>query len=187
VALDDVVKRRDWDEIREIYSGRPMAPNLIHGGDSWARRAYGCRCEVCMGPRRRPTGKGRAPRLHGPGTWSRRVLKCACEICTTNPDRKKPMTHQERQKKLRQAKRGQPVPPTVKHGIYVYKTYACRCEVCLAAERLRVHKNKNPWMYRPTRGRWKEENGLTTLCWPPAGAGPDWRCVCDAQREVLQV
>jgi hypothetical protein len=182
-----VGKRRDWDEIHEIYKDRPMPEGLKHGGDSWARRAYGCRCEVCMAPRKRPQGKGRPERIHGPQTRSRRIYGCTCADCV-NPEKRKPLTHRERQLKLRKAKWGTPVPPGVQHGrIHPVRVYGCRCPECAEYVRVQRHKRKNPWMYRPTHGRWREENGLTTLCWPPAGAGPDWRCVCDAEREMSPV
>jgi hypothetical protein len=123
---------------------------------------------------------------HGPNTWARKIYKCACADCV-NPEPRRIPTHNERQKKLREAKRGKPVPPTTTHGIYAYRTYRCKCEICVNAGREAYHRANNPWKYRPTHGRWREENGVTTLCWPPAGAGPEWRCVCDAQHKVSQV
>lgn len=128
----------------------------------------------------RPVPEGIA---HGSQSWARRAYRCECADCV-NPEPRVGTPHAERQRKLRQAKRGKPVPPGTKHGIYAYRTYQCRCGVCLEAKVRDGHRRKNPWMYRPTRGRWREENGVTTLCWPPEGAGSNWRCVCDAQREV---
>jgi hypothetical protein len=176
---------RSWSEVREIYWDRPIPEGLVHGGDSWARRAYGCRCADCK-VRKGRVKKGRPPLVHGPNSLSRRRYKCECADCV-NPEKPKALTHNERQKKLRAAKWGKPVPPSVKHGIYAARTYGCKCELCVEAKKAADHKKRNPWMYRPTRGRWREENGKTILCWPPAGAGPDWRCVCDAEREMSPV
>lgn len=128
-----------------------MIPDhLKHYPASIARRRYGCDCRKCL-PSGRPD-PGRPPKEEGA------------------------LSHAARQRKLRHSKKGQPVPPGTKHGVYTARVYACKCDDCRAAKARQNHRTKNPWMYRPTRGRWVEENGTTRLCWPPRGAGPDWVC-----------
>ena len=127
-----------------------IPPHLKHYPASIARRKYGCDCRQCL-PSGRPHG-GRPPKEEGA------------------------LPHVVRQKRLRDSKKGEPVPAGTKHGVYTYRVYACRCPVCVAARSRQNHRTKNPWMYRKTHGRWVEKNGTTTLCWPPRGAGPDWQC-----------
>lgn len=121
-------------------------PPHLPHGRSRARTIYGCGCKICL-----PSGRRRPPR--GEGTPA-----------------------VERQKKSRLNLQGKPVPEGTKHGVYTYKFYRCRCPICQAAHNVQAHRYRNPWMYRPTRGRWTESEGTTILCWPPAGAGPDWKC-----------
>jgi hypothetical protein len=129
----------------------PAVPAYLkHRPGSWARQKYGCDCRDCL-----PKGEGTPGRP---------------------PKGDAALSPRERQARLRAAKKGQPVPPGTKHGIYAFKIYGCRCSTCRAAKVRQNHRVKNPWMYRPLRGRWHEEDGITTLCWPPVGAGPDWTC-----------
>lgn len=91
------------------------------------------------------------------------------------------MTGNERTRKLRAAKFGQPVPEGTKHGQYVRRVYGCKCWTCGEAirKKLKAQRERARGLQaeKPTWGRWREVNkGLTTLCWPPAGAGPDWVC-----------
>jgi len=126
-------------------------------------------------------------RVHGPNSRSRRVYGCKCLACVpsgkTRPAKGEGMPQAERNRRLRQAKKGKPVPPTVKHGKYAYRTYGCRCDVCRAAsERAR---STHTWE-RKTHGVWTEGPRTTTLCWPPRNAGPDWRCDCGRIRPHLE-
>lgn len=115
---------------------------------------------------------------HGQATYVAQIYGCACKICLPSGRRRgKGVTPPAiRQKKSREKLRGTPVPPGTKHGVYTYKVYGCRCPLCQDAHRLQVHRHNNPWMYRPTRGRWTVDGEKTILCWPPAGAAPDWKC-----------
>lgn len=142
---------------QERYWGLPVPSHLKHGPNSRAVRIYGCDCKTCL-----PSGK----RYKQPGG---------------------PITHKDRQKKLRETKKGKPVPEGTKHGVYAYRTYGCKCDICRAARSRKSHQEKNPWMYRPTRGHWVEKDGVTSLCWPPATAGTDWECDCgwSAKEEVV--
>ena len=105
-----------------------------------------------------------------------------------NDDRPPPLTHAQRQKKLRQAKQGTPVPEGNKHGISTYTVYACRCATCRAAHARRLHRRHNPWIYRDDlHGTWRQRKTdqghiLDVLCWPPIGADPDWTCPCEERR-----
>jgi hypothetical protein len=86
--------------------------------------------------------------------------------------------HRERMRKLREAKRDKPVPLHVAHGIYAYKTYRCRCDVCREANNSSARTQKRSWM-RMTYGRWRDDlaGGMTSICWPPAWADREsWLC-----------
>lgn len=121
---------------------------------------------------------------HGPKSMAYRHYGCACRVCLPSGKRhdgENPIPHNERQKKLRATKKGTPVPEGTKHGIYTARTYGCTCKICDAAKKTASHREKNPWMYRPTHGRWtmrKDSGGalVDVLCWPPKDAGPDWVC-----------
>lgn len=177
-------------ELRKAKRGQPVPPGVQHG-KVYAVKTYGCACKECRAysrpesrwteRRRRYAGQPVPEGLpHGPNTWARRAYRCECADCV-NPEKPRPLTFNERQQKLRRDKKGKPVPQGTRHGIYAYRTYGCRCEVCRAAQKATLHRRRNPWMYRPTRGRWREENGVTTLCWPPAGAGDEWTCPCELE------
>lgn len=195
-------------EQRDRYWGQPIPLGMKHGPTSRAYRFYGCDCRSCLpsGKRRSPWGERRrrpTPReqrdrywglpvpegnRHGPKTNASRFYGCDCRLCLPSGQRKPKgdgrATHAERQKKLREAKRGHPVPPGTRHGIYAQRVYGCTCEVCSAAISRQRHRKKNPWMYRDDlRGRWRQgkRNGqiMDVLCWPPASAGPQWACECE--------
>jgi hypothetical protein len=119
------------------------------------------------------------------GSIARRKYGCDCRLCLPRGpwDPEARQDHAARQRKLRESKKGKPVPPGTKHGIYARKVYGCTCSICSTAKWRTNHRANNPWMYRPTHGRWVEENGTTRLCWPPAGAAPDWKCPCQKQQE----
>lgn len=64
----------------------------------------------------------------------------------------------------------------MRHGIYAAKVYGCKCETCKLAKKKATHRANNPWMYRPTWGRWRTMGDADIICWPPAGSGLDWKC-----------
>ncbi len=140
----------DYAERRARYFGKPVPATLKHGNNSYARRIYGCGCVECL-----PSGKR---------TWKYR----------NKEDR--PLTHAERQKKLRQAKAGQPVPEGTKHGIYTARVYLCPCDICRKAKsKSSRQEKKRSWRDR-AYGHWTTANGVDTICWPPKNAGPEWTC-----------
>lgn len=117
---------------------------------------------------------------HGPGTRACQIYGCSCSTCLPSGRRRKPHGKGDsstvRQRRSRHKLKGKPVPPGVKHGIYAFKYYGCKCEDCQAANRERLHRQRHPWMYRETRGHWSTRGDLTVLHWPPAAAGKDWTC-----------
>lgn len=130
---------------------------------------------------------------HGPRQLSRKHWGCECELCRPEPDwAAKPrgrgarggLTHSEAQRALRHRKRGKPVPPGVKHGIYCYRTYGCRCDICRFELNGARTRRRNAWR-ETAHGRWRTEvrtNGpVEVICWPPKDAGPDWVCPCTAE------
>lgn len=136
-------------ERRARYLGKPVPAGLKHGTNSYARRIYGCGCAECV-----PSGKR---------TWKNR----------NHEDR--PLTHAERQKKLRSNKRGKPVPPGTKHGTYAGRVYGCTCPICKAAKRRETARSANRWR-STAHGRWTTVGKSEMICWPPRDAGPDWVC-----------
>lgn len=139
-----------YQRAQRRFYGAPVPATLRHGPGTRASAIYGCDCKTCL-----PSGK--------------RVRKAWRD--------EPPLTKLERQNRSRASLRGQAVPPGNKHGIYAYRVYGCRCEDCELAKKRADHKSKNPWLYRPTRGRWNVGEETTTVCWPPAGADPTtWRC-----------
>ena len=136
-------------ERRARYLGKPVPAGLKHGTNSYARRIYGCGCAECV-----PSGKR---------TWKNR----------NQEDR--PLRHAERQKKLRRAKKGEPVPAGTKHGLYTYRVYGCRFEVCRAAKTADHERRAEAWR-ATSYGRWTTVGDYETICWPPRDAGPDWVC-----------
>lgn len=136
---------------KEKYWGKPVPPRVKHGPTSHARKVYGCRCAICT-PRGEEEGTHRT---------------------TGEPDR--PMTHDERQKRLRARKRGTPVPPGTKHGIYTSRVYRCKCDICRAAKSAQYRRKVDRWR-ETARGRWTSDGIMDTICWPPRDAGPEWTC-----------
>jgi hypothetical protein len=124
--------------------GTPAPEGLKHGRQSWARRAYHCGCGECL-----PSGKRRPAKGQG-------------------------ATQAEKSKRLRDSKRGQPVPDTVKHGRYAYKVYACRCPICRAAK-ANAEKRWSLRVARPDVARYDERGEITVIHWPPVGEGM-WEC-----------
>lgn len=141
-----------WTEQKGAKWGLTPPAGARHGQQSWAAKVYGCDCKECL-----PSGE---------------------RIWRSREDRDRPLAHGERQRRLRQKKRGQPVPPNVKHGIYANRTYGCICEICTAAKKKNSHRKSNPWMYRPTRGHWstgRNSSGapVDLIWWPPLGAATE--------------
>lgn len=142
--------------------GKPVPEGNKHGPRSYAARYYGCPCKVCL-----PSGRRK---------W------------INAEDREAPMTHAERQKKLREAKKGKPVPEGVKHGIYTARVYQCPCEVCKAAKKKSSRQEKRRSWRDRAYGHWTTANGVDTICWPPKDAGPDWVCPgCASSTERKEV
>lgn len=108
---------------------------------------------------------------HGTESRARRIYKCGCIECLPS-GRRKPakgegQTNAERDRALRQRKKGKPVPEGTAHGNYAYRTYQCRCEVCRAAAAEKRRKAPKP--KRVT------VDGLGVFHWPPVGEGM-WEC-----------
>lgn len=135
------------DRQRPARWGLPVPPGLKHGQRTKAKAAYGCDCSLCL-----PSGRRNRP-----------------------PGQRKPQG--ERNRALRAAKKGKPVPEGTKHGLYAYRTYACRCRVCVVANN--ENRPKSNWRDK-AHGRWSTalRNGeeYDILCWPPRTAGPAWTC-----------
>lgn len=112
---------------------------------------------------------------HGVRTTAARFYGCDCKLCLPSGKRRGPGTPQaERQRKSVQRLRGTPVPPDLKHGIYVYRAYGCKCDVCRAAKAANKRQVDNRW--RATAcGDWQDGAELTTVHWPPRGFGW-WEC-----------
>lgn len=145
---------QSWAARRERYWGAPVPPNLKHGQVTYVAKVYGCACSACL-----PSGK---------------------RTYRNDEARERPFTPTERRKRSRHNLRGKPVPEGVKHGIYTYKVYQCRCAPCCQAEADRKSRARPPWQAK-ARGRWTESKDsagfpVDVICWPPAGAGPDWKC-----------
>lgn len=155
--MTQTAEKSKWQLYKERHWGAPVPPHLKHGPATAAMKVYGCDCEVCL-----PSGRRYWQNTEG----------------ATGP-----APYIERDKKMRTAKRGTPVPANVKHGVYAYRVYACRCPVCMAARQANDERRRWLWLWR-ARGTWtmrrdEEGNELDVICWPPATAGPDWRCPCD--------
>lgn len=133
----------------ELHWGAPVPAHLKHGSNTYASRVYGCSCRSCL-----PSGRRRPAK--GQGAPRREV-------------------HRRSRNRLN----GRPVPPGVKHGIYTYNVYGCRCDTCRETSARRLYRQRRAWR-ATAHGRWVEHGDTTTICWPPAGAGPDWACECDA-------
>lgn len=134
----------------ERFWGLPVPPNLKHGNNTKAARAYGCDCKVCL-----PSGR------------RRRVFE----------DR--PLTRMERARRHRANVYGTTPPPHIKHGIACARNYGCTCEVCSEAKR-RANKRQawlREWGWTERAyGRYTLLPDKTIVHWPPAGSPPDWKC-----------
>ncbi len=153
---------RTWAEAREKYWGAPIPEGLKHGSNTWVARVYGCGCSTCL-----PSGQRIWKNVEG----------------ATGP-----LSGTERRRRSREKLYGQPVPDDVKHGIYTYQVYGCRCPACMEAKNGQNAKRQNAWR-KTARGRWltsKDETGapLEIICWPPANAGPDWTCPDPTHKET---
>jgi hypothetical protein len=127
--------------------GAPVPEGLKHGTNTYAAQVYGCDCRVCL-----PSGRRRA----APGEG---------------------IPRNERNRKLREAKLGKPVPPGVKHGPYAYKTYGCRCDICKQANRRQRKRGRMAWLASAT-GFYDFAAGggeVDVIHWPPVGVGM-WTC-----------
>lgn len=136
------------------YWGAPVPSHLKHGKGTFAKKVYGCDCRDCL-----PSGR-RNRRSDG-----------------------KPFTPRERRLRSRMKLRGKPVPPGVKHGIYTYNVYQCRCDDCRAANRAERVRTENRWR-KTARGHWSTEvrdgKQVEVIHWPPATLDEAWICPdCD--------
>lgn len=129
--------------------GTPVPPGVKHGPNTHAAKYRGCDCRVCL-----PSGRR---------TWRN------TEGATGPKDRN---AHHGA---LRARKKGTPVPENVKHGVYGYRIYGCRCEACRAAIREVGLRQRNAWREK-SHGRWTTVGEFETICWPPRDAGPNWVC-----------
>lgn len=117
---------------------------------------------------------------HGQSSRAANIYGCDCKLCLPSGRRMTTkMTHAERQRKLRQAKRGKPLPPGTKHGVYAYRVYGCRCDFCVHTFRKSHRGVKQSWRTRAT-GVWGtgvDAAGfpVDVLHWPPVGTGT-WTC-----------
>lgn len=121
---------------------------------------------------------------HGPPTKANLAYGCNCTKCLPSGRRYAGTTLSttERGRRLRKNKRGKPVPEGVKHGIYPYRVYRCRCDFCVHAHRLqgrrkreRLQRKREPLRRQPAVGFWSVRGDNDVLHWPPAGEGP-WTC-----------
>lgn len=146
---------RTYKEIQARYWGLPVPPHLKHGPNTWAKQAYGCGCRVCL-----PSGR----RWHV-------------------TEEKKTLTGAERRRRSRNNLRGKPVPSGTKHGVYTYRVYNCRCDVCSAADSRTRWRRRWAWLTR-ARGSYEFLPDKIIVHWPPATAGADWTCPeCGWSRE----
>ncbi len=173
---------------------RGMIPeHLTHRPASWARKQYGCDCSKCL-PSGRPAG-GKLPMeqlTHGRKSIARR-RGCECRVCLPSgkpgsgsaplEGRDVALTATERSRRLRARKRHQPVPDGVHHGIYAATVYRCKCSTCRAIRQTHNDILRRPWRWGKRRGRYRQRLDRTVkldvICWPPADAGPDWKCECE--------
>lgn len=142
-------KNETYAEAKRRLWGEPIPSHLKHGPNTYAVKYYGCPCGICL-----PSGRR---------TWA------------NTEDATGPKSHAERQKALRLAKRGQAVPASVKHGVYAYWTYDCKCDICSSAVSRGLARRRNAWRSR-ARGRWTTVGENEMICWPPRDAEPDWIC-----------
>lgn len=144
----------DWRAAKKQHWGAPVPGHLKHGQTTWACKVYGCDCKLCL-----PTGRRNRPRGQA-------------------------KTPVERDREYRHRKRGQPVPPGRKHGAWTYRSYKCRCAVCVAGNAALRKATAERWRER-ARGRWVDGKTLTVICWPPKNAGPEWSCPDPHHLEAL--
>lgn len=127
------------------FWGLPVPEGMKHGRSTLACEAYGCDCKACL-----PSGK--RTKLGEGGK----------------------LTHDERQRRLRAAKLGLPVPPGARHGLYTYRVYGCRCDACRAARRHSEQQKANRWRETAV-GSWSTRDSNDVIHWPPVGEGL-WTC-----------
>ncbi len=147
-----------YEAAKKRHWGAPTPPTIKHGPNTYAAKVYGCPCKVCL-----PSGRRK---------WMNR-----------EDGEPAALTHAQRQKRLRQSKKNTPVPPGTKHGIYTYRIYNCRCDICQAAQAAAHHQQINAWREN-AHGRWTTVGENEMICWPPADAGPDWICPHPHHKEV---
>lgn len=122
---------------------------------------------------------------HGKRTTACDTYGCGCKVCLPSGRRKSdvPLTALERGRRLRASKKGTPVPPGTKHGIYTYRVYGCKCDFCTAANRRSRTRERHTWRETAV-GHWSTRRGNDVLHWPPAGDGT-WTCPeCGEQFEM---
>lgn len=146
----------EWRAYIDRHWGLPVPDGAKHGRNTKAARVYGCDCGVCL-----PSGRRQGRRGEGPTK-----------------------TSTERQREMRERLRGKPVPPTTKHGNYAYRTYGCRCDVCVGAKRAKNSRERQGPPGRAVRIQGGEK-GITVVHWPPAILEETWQCPhCDFKAEV---
>lgn len=140
--------------------GKPVPGHLKHGPNNYAARVYGCGCKVCL-----PSGRRKWVNTEG----------------ATGPK-----SRTQRNAELRAKKKNTPVPDGVKHGVYTYRVYNCRCPTCQAAAAVVAARQANAWR-AIAHGRWTTVGDSETICWPPKNAGPDWVCPSCASSNKKEV
>ncbi len=138
-----------YAEAKRRLWGAPIPPGIKHGPNTFASKVRGCDCKKCL-----PSGR---------------------RIWVNREEGDVSLTHLQRQKKLRDSKKNTPVPAGAKHGVYAYRIYNCRCDVCRATVSGAAKRQANAWR-EFSRGRWTTTGDSETICWPPKNAGPDWVC-----------
>lgn len=196
--------RTSWERKlarRSQLWGTPVPAGVEHGNSRPARVIYGCECTVCLpsGKRQHRDGRGKWQRdlrqreqvwggpvpdhlKHGPNKRAARIYGCDCTVCLPSGKRCAPkgagLSKAERAKRLRIAKKGQPVPEGTKHGPYAYKIYGCRCDVCRAStSTVRKRRRDRAPEGRQRIGHWTRhvERGLDIIHWPAVNTEP-WAC-----------
>lgn len=109
--------------------------------------------------------------VHGRNSRACRIYRCDCKACLPSGKRRPEVgtPQKERNRQLRERKWGTPVPEGTRHGRYAYRTYGCRCDVCVAAQEASRPRAESTAV---------ERNDVTVMHWPPIGEGM-WECpVC---------
>lgn len=123
--------------------GTPVPEHLKHGTTTSAAEFYGCDCRECL-----PSGQRK-------------------------PAPEDVLTRRERERRLRENKRGKPVPPG-SHGIYGYKIYGCPCDICAKANRDARGRERSSWRATAV-AHWSTRGTADVIHWPPVGEGT-WTC-----------